>query len=118
MADLLWDIRTQMENDEAKIIEGILDKHSNKHSYYIWKYANWTGNDSMVLKATYRLVSKPPLKLLGSVCWLVKNKEGTITKLWDLPHDHNIDPTLFDPDNVVEDVQKSISGMENCVRFG
>jgi len=112
---LLWDVRTALEEAEAKKLEEIINGNTSKKSYYIFKASNWTGNDSNVLKDTYMLMSRKPPKMLGTVLWLVDNVKGSLSRIWDLPMDLNVDPTLLDSNNEQAHVADSAQGVEGAI---
>lgn len=85
--DLLWDVRTAMEEKEARTIEKIINSNLNKKSYYIFVHANWINHDCEVMKTTYMLMSRRPPKMLGTKLYIVNNQSGKIKKLWELPMD-------------------------------
>jgi len=84
---LLWDVRTALEENEAKMLESIISKNKSKKSYYILKHSNWTGNGYDTIKSTYMLRSTKPPKMLGTVLWLVDNDKGSLQRIWELPLD-------------------------------
>lgn len=104
---LLWDVRSEMEKNEAQMLESIISKNKLKSSYYIFKHSNWTNHDMNVMKSTYMLRSDKPPQMLGTVLWHVDNKKGTLKRVWDLPLDVMVDSDLLDPDNSLEHVVES-----------
>ena len=104
---LLWDVRTAMEEKEARTIQGILDKNKSKNSYYIMVHPNWTGPDMEVMKTTYMLLDKKPPEMLGTKLYLVDNKKGTVTKEWELPLDVLVPTECLDVHNTIESVHNS-----------
>ena len=113
--DLLWDVRSALEENEAKQLEGIIEKNKSKQSYYVFKHTNWTGNGMDTLKSTYMLMSKKPPKMLGTILWLVDNVKGSLTKIWELPLDLDLDPSLLGSGTGQETVFDSMKGVESSI---
>ena len=108
---LLWDVRSAMEEKEARVMQGIIDKHKNKQSYFVHVCANWTDHSCETMKTTYILRSKAPPKILGSKLYKIDNRSGTIAKEWELPMDVLVpgeDLDLYKPDQNVADSMKNI----------
>lgn len=87
MAQLLGETARAMDSGEAKTIEKILDdeRFRKRNSYYIFKTSQWEGNGN-VLRSKYTMRTKKPLlPLLKSKLWLVDNRRGCISLIWDLP---------------------------------
>jgi hypothetical protein len=112
---LLWDVRSALEEGEARMIEGIIAKNKNKKSYYIFKHSNWTGNGMETLKSTYMLRSTKPPKLLGTILWLVDNEKGSLTKIWELPHDVSVDSSFLDIHSPQAHIAKSAEDIAGAV---
>jgi len=112
---LLWDARTELEANEAKMLEDIINKNRHKESYYIFKHSNWTGNDLNVMKTTYMLRSSKPPKILGTILWLVDNTKGTLEKIWDLPLDVIVPTEYLDTDSVNEHIAQSAKDIKEAV---
>lgn len=84
----LGEVRQEMEKNEARMVESIIDANADKTSYYILKYSNWEGQFSNTLRTKYTLWSKKPVvPMIGTKLWLIDNSKGTITLEWDLPMD-------------------------------
>jgi len=116
MTELLWDVRSALEQGEADMLNGILSKNKNKTSYYILKHSNWTNHDCNMMKSTYMLRSTIPPKMLGTVLWLVDNSKGTIEKLWELPLDVECAREFLDPHNPQEIVANSASNIKGAIQ--
>lgn len=99
----LGEVRQGLEDNEAKVLESIIETNSQKDSYFILKHSNWEGMYSNVLRTRYSLRSrKPKIPIIGTKLWLVDNREGTLTLEWDLPMDIiGIEP-FVDQDNIVK----------------
>lgn len=108
-------VRREMEINEAKKLEEIINTNLKKKSYYIFKNSNWRGNDSFEMKSVYMLMSRKPPKMLGTVLWLVDNVKGSLSKIWDLPMDVAVDPNLFDRDAAQKSVHDSMAGLEGSI---
>jgi hypothetical protein len=109
MSLLLWDVRTAMEEESRKTLEGILNnpKNKKKDSYYILRTSNFTGNHSSVINTKYMLLDKKPPKMLGTVLWHVDNRNGKLKQEWMLPFDYRNTHDLVDIDNVDGSVMDS-----------
>ncbi len=114
---LLWDVRSALEQDEARKLQEIIDtpKNAKKKSYYILKHSNWTGNGRDVLKSTYMLMSRKPPKMLGTVLWLVDNVKGTIDRIWELPLDIDYVGTHLQDGSGQEIVHDSAQGITPAI---
>lgn len=112
---LLWDVREAMEANEAKVLEGIIEKHKSKKSYYIFKHSNWTGLGMETMKSTYMLRSTMPPKMLGTVLWMVDNEKGTINRIWDLPLDILVPGEYLDQHSSNELVVESAKSISNSI---
>jgi hypothetical protein len=114
--DLVWDVRTAMEEKEAVIIQGILDKNrSKKKDYYIHVCPNWTNNLCNEMKITYILRSAPPPKMLGSKLYKVNNQKSIITKEWELPHDVLVPEESLDMHNISQNVAESVKSIAPAI---
>lgn len=115
--DLVWDVRSALEENEAAMLRSIMERPKQKAatSYYIFKHSNWTGNGMEAIKSTYMLMSKKPPKMLGTCLWLVDNKKGTISKEWELPLDVSLDPSTLDVGSPQEVVQASALDMKPAI---
>ncbi len=112
---LLWDVRSALEEGEAKMLEGIIEKNKSKTSYYIFKHSNWTGHGMDTMKSTYMLMSKKPMKMLGTILWLVDNVKGSLTKLWELPLDIDLEPGTLDVGVGQKAVHDSMGGVQQSI---
>ncbi len=116
MADLLWDVRSAMEQGEADMLQSIIDKNRSKESYYIFKHSNWTNHDCNVMKSSYLLFSQKPPKMLGTVLWKVDNKKGTLERIWELPLDVHCHREFLDPNNPQEAVHNSAKDIAGAIQ--
>jgi hypothetical protein len=116
MVQLLWDVRSALEQDEAKMLNSIIAKYAHKESYYILKVSNWTNHDCNVLKSSYQLRSTKPPKMLGTVLWLVDNKKGSFEKIWELPLDVHCAREFLDPHNPQQIVAESAADISGAIR--
>lgn len=112
---LLWDVREAMEANEAKMLEGIIEKNKSKKSYYIFKHSNWTGHGMDTMKSTYMLRSSMPPRMLGTVLWKVDNEKGSIHRIWDLPLDVMVPGEYLDPHNSNELVHASAQTISGSI---
>lgn len=111
----LWEIREQMEANEAVQLENIVNSNFKKDSYYIFKHSNWDGNFSNVMKSVYMLRSTKPPKMLGSVLWYVDNKEGSISRIWELPFDVDVPTEFLDPGAPQEHIAESVADIRSAI---
>lgn len=117
MVQLLWDVRTALEENEARMLEMIMARPKQKKipKYWILKHSNWTNHDMYEMKSTYMIRSSKPPKMLGTVLWKVDNNAGTITKVWELPLDVECFREYLDPHNPQEIVHHSAQDVKGAI---
>jgi len=99
----LGEVREELEKNEAVVLDKIIQRCSDKESYYVLKHSAWEGVLSNTMRTRYTLRSrKPKIPIVGTKLWLISNKESTITLEWDLPMDIIGTEPFVDEDNVVE----------------
>lgn len=116
MTRLLWDVRKDLEDNEAKQLENIINSNLKKESYYILKASKWDNHDMEIMRSVYLLYSVKPPKLFGTTLWLVDNKAGTIEKIWELPMDHLVPAEFLDEFNENEFVGESVKSIEGALK--
>lgn len=114
---LLWDVRSAMEEKESRTIQGIIEKHKNKKSYYIFIHANWTDHAMSRMKTTYMLRSTKPPKMLGTKLYYVDNDKGALSKEWELPMDLIVPMDLLDMSKSSEGVMDSVKSIAPVVQM-
>lgn len=118
MAELLWSVREALEQNEAKMLQSIVDRPDQKlrKTYYILKHSNWTGHDMTQMKSTYMLRSSLPPKMFGTVLWKVDNEKGTIERVWELPLDVDCDREFLEGGKPQEIVHASAQDMKDFIK--
>jgi len=111
----IGELRQQLTKDLGETLEKVIDAKQELHSYHILIYANFDPlAPSTIRTKIVTTISKPPM-LLGTMCFHVDNKKGTITPLWVLPLDIPLEG-IIDTNEVSELVYKSAEKVKHAIR--
>lgn len=109
MAILIGDMRQQMGENLCKVIDGVINRNSDKKQYYILVHSKF--NSDNVIKQSIVLTSTIPDKMFGTICFHVDNQKGEVKRIWILPLDVPAVGHVDDVKGVNMDIIKSLDGV-------
>ena len=112
-AVLVGDVRDEMGKDMLRAVEkAVLKNQSRNKPYKILIHANVRRGLSNAIKTTvmvFKRNAKIP-KMLGTICYEIDNRKGTIDRKWILPLDIPRSSGIITGDSV-QDIAEDAKGM-------
>jgi len=112
----LGELRNEFSLDMQKRLVKILDDHKDKIFYYLLIHSQ---HDRILSAKMGRRAVRtifmirydlPPVKLIGSACYYVNNRQGKIERLWALPLDIPREESIV-TDEIVPEVLRHAKDM-------
>jgi len=105
---IVGDMRQELGQDLMRTIEKVISEKEHLSQYYMLIVAKNYGKD---IKTTIMTMLQMPPKMLGSMCYSINNKRGTLKRLWILPLNFTMPEGLVDAGEPIKEIIESAKGM-------
>jgi hypothetical protein len=106
----LRDAAYAMEESLRQIVAYIVDRKPHLSRYYLLIHAKTYDTDTIFSKVV--ILHRRPPKLLGTVCYEIDNRAGTLRRLWVLPLDFPVLQELLTDQTVPQAI------IQSAIRYG